>query len=183
MLAGALVMALALAGCETMAPQPMSTIEETIEVSATVEKIDLANRLVSLKGQSGDVFTVAVDPLVRNLPQVKVGDRVVVRYREAIGASIATTSGQPVTIDLDGDVAEAGARPAGSISATTNVPVTITAVNTRTNTVSFFGQDGLVRALTVETPQAQAFIRQLKAGDNVIVSFTEAIALSVEPAP
>jgi hypothetical protein len=56
-------------------------------------------------------------------------------------------------------------------------------VNTRTNTVSFFGQDGLVRALTVETPQAQAFIRQLKAGDNVIVSFTEAIALSVEPAP
>ncbi len=63
MLAGVLVIALALAGCETMAPQPMSTIEETIEVSATVEKIDLANRLVSLKGQSGDVFTVAVDPL------------------------------------------------------------------------------------------------------------------------
>ena len=55
-------------------------------------------------------------------------------------------------------------------------------MDTRTNTVTFHGNDGLVRSLTVQTPQAQEFIKQLKAGDSVVVTFTEAVALSVEPA-
>jgi len=161
----------------------MSTIEETAEVSATVEKMDLDQRLLSLKTESGDMVTVEVDPAVQNLPQVKVGDRVVARYREAIGATISTTaSGQPVTVDLDADTAKPGERPSARASTTTNIPVTITSVDTKHNQVSFYGADGLVRAITVETPQAKEFIKQLKAGDNVVVTFTEAIAVSVEPA-
>jgi hypothetical protein len=39
-----------------------------------------------------------------------------------------------------------------------------------------------VRALKVREPQAQEFIKQLKPGDTVVVSFTDAIAISVEPA-
>jgi len=35
---------------------------------------------------------------------------------------------------------------------------------------------------TVQTPQAKEFIKQLKPGDTVVVTFTEALALSVEPA-
>jgi hypothetical protein len=32
----------------------------------------------------------------------------------------------------------------------------------------------------LETPEAQAFAKKLKAGDEVIVTFTEALAVSVE---
>jgi hypothetical protein len=67
-------------------------------------------------------------------------------------------------------------------SSTTNVPVTVTAVDTKHNIVSFYREDGLVRALKVKEPQAQEFIKQLKPGDTVVISFTEAIAISVEPA-
>ena len=185
--AGALVATLAVAGCASTEPQPrkpMETIEDTIEVYATVEKVDVLNRLVSLKAPDGEVVTVKVGPEVQNLVMVNPGDRVVVRYREAIGARISTTpaGGQEVTVDVDAERARLGQRPAGSASATTNIPVTINSVDTRTNTVTFHGADGLVRSFTVQTPQAQAFIKQLKAGDSVIVSFTEAVALSVEPA-
>jgi hypothetical protein len=80
------------------------------------------------------------------------------------------------------DQAKLGEKPRAAATTTTNVPVRIQSVDTKTNEVSFYGQDGLVRAITVETPQAKEFIKQLKPGDNVVVSFTEAVAISVEPA-
>jgi hypothetical protein len=164
-------------------PKPMVPIEETVEISATVEKINLERRLVALKSPSGELVTMHVDPAVPNLSQVKVGDRVVVQYREAIGASISKTAeGQPVTVDLAAERAGPGELPSATASSTTNVPVTITAVDTKHNIVSFYREDGLVRALKVKEPQAQEFIKQLKPGDTVVVSFTEAIAISVERA-
>jgi hypothetical protein len=190
-ISGALLATAALmlvAACDTMMPKsepkPMAPIEDTVEVSATVEKIDVAKRLLSLRSEEGDQVTIEVDPAVRNLAQVKVGDRVVARYREAIGASISTTakSGDPVTVDLAADRAEPGQQPRAQASSTTNIPVTITAVDTKTNLVNFYGEDGLVRAITVETPQAREFIKQLKPGDTVVVTYTEALAISVEPA-
>ena len=182
-LTGALIAALALAACQAPPPKPMETVEDTVEVSATVEKVDVLNRLLTLKTESGEMVTVEVDPAVQNLVQVNPGDRVVARYRQAIGATISKdAAGQPVTVDLDADKAKLGQKPSARASKTTNVPVTITSVDTKTNQVTFSGADGLVRMITVETPQAKEFIKQLKPGDTVVVTFTEAVALSVEPA-
>ena len=180
---GALIAAMALSACETAPPKPMETIEDTVEVSATVEKVDVLNRLLSLKTESGEVTTIEVGPEVQNLVQIRPGDRVVARYRQAIGATISKdAAGQPVTVDYDADKAKLGQKPSARASATTNVPVTIKAVDTKTNQVTFHGSDGLVRVFTVQTPQAKEFIKQLKPGDTVVVTFTEALALSVEPA-
>ena len=174
------------AACDTMMPKsepkPMAPIEDTVEVSATVEKIDLAKRMLSLKGQDGDSVTVAVDPAVQNLAQVKVGDRVVARYKEAIGASIVKAPAGEGTVDLAAKTADPGQKPAAEASSTMTIPVTITAVDTKNNIVSFYGDDGLVRAINLKTPQAQEFIKQVKAGDTVVVTYTEAFAVSVEPA-
>jgi ribosomal protein S1 len=167
-----------LAACDTMTtksePKPMTPIENIVEVSATVEKLDLQRRLLSLKSeQTGEQLTVQVDPAVQNLPQVKVGDRVVARYREAIGATIsASAAGDPVTVGLAQKRADPGQKPAAETSSTTNIPVTITAVDTKSNLVTFAGQDGLVRAITVTTPEAKEFIKQLKPGDTVVISYT-----------
>jgi hypothetical protein len=180
---GVLIAAVVLAACESAPPKPMAPIEGTVETSATVEKVDVQNRLLSLKTESGELVTVEVDPAVQNLAQVKPGDRVVARYRQAIGATIAKdAAGEPVTVDVDADKAELGQKPAAQVAKTTNIPVTITSVDTKTNLVNFSGPDGLVRSITVETPQAKEFIKQLKPGDTVVVTFTEAVAVSVEPA-
>jgi translation initiation factor IF-1 len=182
--AAVLFASLALAACQSESPpKPMETIEDTVEVSASVESVDVANRLLSVKTPAGDVVTLEVGPEVQNLVQIRPGDRVVVRYREAIGARISNdAAGQPVSIDVDTDRARLGQRPSARASATTNVPVTILSVDTRTNLVTFSGPDGLVRSITVATPQGREFIKQLKKGDTVVLSFTEALALSVEPA-
>lgn len=129
----------AFTGCAT-APEPFE-IGDTLEVKATVTQLDVATRLMTLRGPAGNEFTFEVDPAVRNLPQVKVGDDVVVRYYE-----------------------------------------TIVSVDSKTNEVRFYGPDKRVRTVELETPEAQAFAKKLKAGDEVVVTFTEALAVSVEPA-
>jgi hypothetical protein len=60
--------------------------------------------------------------------------------------------------------------------------VTITAVDTKTNQLRSTAPTAPGRVFTVQTPQAKEFIKQLKPGDTVVVTFTEALALSVEPA-
>jgi Cu/Ag efflux protein CusF len=170
------------AACQSAPPAPVS-LSDTETVTATVEKIDPAKRLLTLRSPSGDLVTVQVDPAVVNFPQIKVGDKVSATYTESVLVQLVSSgqqTGDP-TVSVDGDVAPVGARPGGSISAQTNVPVTIASVDAKNNIVQFYTNDGVLRAITVQNPQAQAFIKKLKPGDNVTVTFTEAFAVSVTP--
>jgi hypothetical protein len=180
-----------MAGCATTGgepPQPVK-IENTEEVRATVEAVDPVTRMMSLKGPDGNVVTVQVDKEVRNLPQVKVGDHVVVRYYEALGAELKSRAGTSTSATADPEAAvtvgraEEGQRPAGVVTAQTSTVVKIKDVDTKNNVVSFYGEDGLLRAFPVQTDQGKAFIKKLKPGDEVGVTYVEALAVSVEPAP
>lgn len=171
----------ALAGCAT-APKPFE-LTDTLEARATVTQLDQATRLMTLRGPAGNEFTFEVDPAVRNLPQIKVGDDVVVRYYETIGAAMRKPGDSTeAAIALADGVADPGDRPAAAMGTHTTLPVTIVGVDRESNEVRFYGPDKRVRTVELETPEAQAFAKKLKAGDEVVVTFTEALAVSVEPA-
>jgi len=120
---------------------------------------------------------------VRNFDQIKVGDKVSARYYESIGADLRK-AGDPTapTVELSDSRAAAGKRPAAQAQARATLPVTIVSVDPETHVVKFYGADRMVRALKVQRPEAQAYVGNLKAGDEVIVTYTEAVAISVEPA-
>jgi preprotein translocase subunit YajC len=69
--------------------QPGGTVVNTIQTTATIEKIDPQKRQVVLKVPSGDTVKLTVDQRVQNLDQIKPGDEIVVRYTEAAGLSLA----------------------------------------------------------------------------------------------
>ena len=183
---GAASLALLLGACMSQPPQPVN-IENTEEVSATVEAIDVQKRLLSLVGPDGEKITVEVAPQVRNLPQVKVGDRVVARYYKALAAELrsrgdGTGSTQEPVIETSFNRAAEGYRPAAMVGAQSHQTVRITSVDTKNNVVNFYASDGLARSVPVQSPQGKEFISKLKAGDEVELTYTEAVALSVEPA-
>jgi len=183
---GAVALALLLGACTSQPPQP-ATIESTEEVSATVEAIDVQKRLLSLAGPDGEKVTVEVAPQVRNLPQVKVGDRVVARYYKALAAELrsrgdGTGSTQAPVIETSFNRAAEGSRPSAMVGAQSHQTVRITSVDTKNNVVNFYASDGLARSVPVRSPQGKEFISKLKAGDEVELTYTEAVALSVEPA-
>jgi hypothetical protein len=178
LLAGALL----LAACQTSPPAPLN-IENKIEASATVTQINAAKRTLTLKTDTGEEIPLEASQAVRNLPQVKVGDRVTVTYLEAIGAQMRKPgdSTEP-TMDLGAGQAKPGERPGVGVASVQTVPVTIVSVDTKTSTVRFFAADKLVRTITVERPESKAYISKLKAGDEVIVTYSEALAIEVKPA-
>ena len=65
-----------------MTPQTATTVTaqgvdavEVLKVSATVEKVDLGSRKVTLLFENGKKKTYKVDKSVQNLDQVKVGEQ------------------------------------------------------------------------------------------------------------
>ncbi|MRR08399.1 MAG: hypothetical protein EG828_16060, partial [Deltaproteobacteria bacterium] len=66
------------------AEQPKVVKERMAVMTATVQAIDLEKRMVTLKGPKGEVRTIKVGEEAVNLPQVKVGDLVTVKYYESL---------------------------------------------------------------------------------------------------
>ena len=68
--------------------KPKAVMVDTKEITAKVEKIDYKKRLVTLKGPEGNVKTIKVDPAVKRLNEVKVGDDIVLRSTEAVAIQV-----------------------------------------------------------------------------------------------
>lgn len=183
-LAGALLVA-GLAGCASTSespPDPLN-IENKVEASATVTQIDPVKRTLTLRTDSGEEIPLEASAAVRNLPQVRVGDRVTVTYFEAIGAEMRKPGDSTAaTMDLGAGRTNPGERPGGVVATVQTIPVTIVSVDTQTSTVKFYAEDKQVRSITVTRPEAKAYISRLKAGDEVIVTYAEAVAIEVKPA-
>ena len=170
------------AGCASEPPEPISR-EEKMELTATVEAIDHQTRMVSLRGSEGRKATVYASPEVHNFDQINVGDVVAVSFYAAIGAEVTTPDKATKGVQHDSATIRAakGERPGAAVAQTVTTTVEIDSVDTSMNTVTFRRDDGLVRVLPIEDPKAQAFIKELKRGDLVQVTYMEAVAVSVRP--
>ena len=114
-----------------------------------------------------------------------LGDRVVVRYVEALAASLAKPGqgGGGTAVEQGGIARHApeGARPTGTIGNQIRATVTIDAIDRATHTVTFTGPANAARTVVVRDPEAQRFLDPLKAGDRVDLVYTESLAVAVEP--
>ncbi|HMN45502.1 MAG TPA: hypothetical protein PKE27_13040 [Povalibacter sp.] len=167
------------------ASEPLQ-VKNAETLTATVVSVDAATRMVTLKGPSGRTETLEVAPEVRNLAQVKAGDQVVVRYYESLAADIRKKgAAAPTNVKESGvaAAAPAGTRPGAVVGNTVNSTVVIESVDRTANTVTFRNEDGITHTVAVKKPESQKFIAGLKKGDQVDISYSQALAVSVEPSP
>jgi hypothetical protein len=171
------------ASATSAAQQPASFLaEELDEVAAAVTAVDPAKRLISLQTEDGREFTVEAGEDVRNFSQIEVGDEVNVQYYQALAAAVtkAEASGEEDAVLLESRAAQ-GDKPAGASGMLYTAIVTIDAVDTDTNTVTFTGPEGNQRETTVQRDEAREFISELKPGDRVQLTYGEALAIAVVP--
>ena len=159
-----------------------ATAVRAVEVSAQVVSIDKATRTVTLKGPKGNVVDVVAGDEVRNFDQIKVGDFVVVRYAQALTLELRKVKGAvgDVTVREGAARAKPGERPAAAGAREVTAIATVTAVDPKKSTITLKGPRGNVVVLDVQNPDQ---FKVVKKGDQVEVTYTEAVALSVEPAP
>jgi hypothetical protein len=163
------------------APAQVADAKGAVEVAtltAKIESVDLANRMVTVKGPMGRVVALRVDDKVKNLAQVKAGDEIVLKYLEAV--SVALVKGGPgrsETQTTTGPVtAPAGAKPGAAIAQTTKIVARVESVDPKTQTVLLQGPNG--RYAEVKVRDAAVF-NDIKAGDDVAATFTEAVVVEV----
>ena len=162
-----------------------SGIAEIAETTAVVESVDVPNRLVTIKDESGAVQTLEVPPEVRNLPQLKAGDRIRARYKVAIATMIKPpgSSGGGITEQTESaSSTPPGSKPGGMAQRQITTTIKVKAVDAAKNTLTFEGPRGLTRTVQVKDPSLQAELKKLKVGDDVQVVYTEALAIDVIPA-
>jgi hypothetical protein len=170
-------------GGAVVASEPgKATAVRAVEISAQVVAIDKATRTVSLKTPKGDVVDIVASAEVKNFDQVKVGDFLFVRYAQALTLElqkVKTSAGQP-TVREEAAKAKPGERPAVAGAREVTAIATVTAVDKKNSTITLKGPRGNVVTLDVQNPDQ---FKVVKKGDQVEVTYTEALALSVEPAP
>ena len=169
------------AGAAVVASEPgKAAVVSTAEVTATVVSIDKATRTVTLKGPKRTVDVVAGDE-VKNFDQINIGDQVVVKYVEALTLELKKTKGKPdAKAEVAGVRAQPGASPAAAVGRQVTVLADVVAVDPKASTISLKGPGGRVVDLKVRNPD---HFKVVKVGDQVEAVYTEALAISVSPAP
>jgi hypothetical protein len=173
-----------LAACEPPpppAPAP-AEVQRTKQVVATVESVDMTTRQVLLRAANGSKATVVAGPEVRNLPQLRAGDRVTITYQEALAVQMAPAgSVAPSAAVLGADRAAPGQLPGGAVGGVVIGRVTIVSAAPDGTSVTFVGQNGVSHTADVRDPKMQAFVQQLRPGNQVDVGFASEVAVRVDP--
>lgn len=149
---------------------------QLVTASATVVKVDKANRMVTLKNPQGENFDVKVGPDVK-LDRIKAGDRVNASYYEEVAIQIGTP-GKSAAPKMTSTTTQRGGVTAQQATLTAKIQ----SVDLKKNTVLVRGPQGKTHTLKVDDPDLQAKLHKIKPGDTVDITYTQAVAVSVEPA-
>ena len=169
------------AGAAVIASAPgKAAIGSVVTASAAVTAIDAATRTVSLKGPKGNAFDITAGHEVRNFDQIKVGDLLVVKYAEALTLELKKGGGADRSRTESTDAARTapGAAPGATAGRQVTVVADVTAVDAKTQTITLRGPQ---RTVDLRVPDKKQF-EGVKVGDQVEARYTEAVAVSMQPA-
>lgn len=163
-----------------------------ITMVATVEVIDVTNRVVTLVGPNNNWVEVIVGP--DKIKLIKIKERITVSYQDEVAVALRTVSkGQqgdsfateetagmgldaPTTAEQDWVTVS----PQGGTDLTTvEVTDTIAALNRNKRTITFAGTGGKTRTFAVG-PNVD--LTQVEVGDEVVLEVTRAAAVDIKPA-
>ncbi len=154
-----------------------SVVVAVTQATATVEDIDKDNRILTLKGPEGRVFDVKVGDRVENFDQISKGDEVSVEYLQSVALRLSNEPAPASEFAQFSEVAPAGERPAAVKAATLQLAATIENIDTEKREVTVRGPKGKTMVLTADS---DVNLDRLNEGDQILVTYTEAVALSLK---
>jgi hypothetical protein len=161
--------------------KPELKASDVVTRTATVQDVDPATRMVTLKGEGGKVVTVKVGKDVQNFDKIKKGDQVKAAYYESAAISIrkagepAAEVGEKETVVVPGG----GDKPGKAEIKTVQAAATIEKIDAEKREVTLKGPEG--KSKTIKVKDDVKGFDSLQKGDQVVIRYTEAFAVKVEP--
>ncbi len=154
-----------------------------VEISARVVSIDYKKRLLTLQGPEGATETVTVGPEVQRLKEIKKGDLVVAQYIRSLLLEVREPTAEEKKNQKDVMIvagkADASQPPMAGAGAAVQTVVKVTRIDHAAKTVTVKGPKG--KTLTVKAKDPKN-LEKIKVGDTIVVTYSEAFAIGVEPA-
>ena len=159
--------------------RPSISASQSMTVSAVVEAIDHATRVVTVRRPDGSALTFTVSEEARNLDQVDVGDVLIAEYVETISIEVMANDGmEPGAAEVEAIArTDKGEMPGVVAMDATVVTATVEEINIKANTFKLKGPDGNINEYVARNPEN---LKRAKVGDLVVITVTEAIAIVVE---
>jgi Cu/Ag efflux protein CusF len=192
MLTAALVLFVTFAintGCSSSKPEmPVQSSSEKpgeiwqlVTVTAIVKAIDMNKRDLTIEWPGGEVTTFTVDKQVKRLNELKKGDKIKVDYYVSLASEIREPTAEekenPLIVLEGAAKAPPDTAPATGGLRQIKAVVTIEDIDRSAQTVTIKGPRGNLLTVPVAFPERW---EKVKKGDTVIVTYTEALAVSVE---
>ena len=161
--------------------KPSLFTSQAMKVTAVVEAINHETREVTLRGPEGETSSFVASEEARNLDQVSVGDIVMAEYVQSLSIEVFANDGSTPGA---GAVAAAGRTEKGEMPGmaaidATVITATVEEINLEDNTFKLKGPSGEITEYVAQDPEN---LKKAAVGDLVVITYTEAIAISVEKA-
>jgi hypothetical protein len=159
--------------------KPSMSTSQTVILTASVEAINHETREITLRGPEGGTVTFIASEEAQNLNQVSVGDIVMAEYVQSMSIEVFANDGsEPGAGELTvAGRSEKGAMPALTAIDALVVTATVEEINLEANTFKLKGPSGEIKEYAARDPEN---LKKAEVGDIVVITFTEAIAISVE---
>lgn len=150
-----------------------------ITTTFTVQSIDAATRMITLKAPDGSIEKFKAGPEIRNFDQLHQGDMVRATVMDEIAVSMMQPGGQQPAMGQANMVAVApkGAKPGVVMVQTENLTAKVAAIDTQKRMVSLEEPSGNTRTIKV-SPRVD--IAQIKKGDDITLQIAQGFAIMVE---
>ena len=176
---GCCVLVLALAAARVAAQKPAYESKPVTE-TATIEAIDKANRLVTLKGPKGNSVQVKAPDQMEGFNTLRVGDQVSATYFEAMAVSVRKPGDPVPSPDPMTTLKRKQGTPGSETRRQQTFTVTIDAIDPKAPSVRVKGPEGRVETFPVRDAKQ---LQNLKVGDTVDVTYYESLLIKVARAP
>jgi len=150
----------------------------TATATATIQAIDKANRLVTLKDEKGLEDTMLVGPGMKRFDELKVGDKVKIQYTESLVMQVRKPGASPPSGDAALAARGTGASPSGMVASQQTTTVEVLAIDLKSPSITVKTADGRTVSRKVENVKN---LEGVKVGDKIDITYTQAALLEVEP--
>lgn len=152
-------------------------------ISAQITAIDPKTRNITMEGPLGNTITLKASEAVTRFDEFAVGDLVQATYSESLSGELRAPTEAELEapwVELDGAaIAKENMAPAAGVGVIVRAVCTIEGLNRATGTVTVQDPRGLYHVIPDVDP---AKMEGVNIGDTIIITYSQAVALSLEKA-
>ena len=162
--------------------KPSISTTQTVKLTALVVAIDHEALQVTLQGPQGNVRTIQLDKEARRLDEVEVGDTVYAEYVQHLSIEVMAGDGaKPGSGSMSTVKRAPDSELPGAVTTETTISMaTVEEINLENSTFKLNWGEGGIKEYSARDPEN---LKKADVGDLVLVTYTEALALSVQEVP